>query len=80
MLTIEHVRVPAPMFARRAAYVAQQLWRSLGRSSADVIFTRDLTIAALLSACLPARRRCVRVARLPPAVGESCRDALERRG
>jgi glycosyltransferase involved in cell wall biosynthesis len=47
-LTIEHVRVPAPLSARRAAYVAHSLWRALGQSRADVIFTRDLTIAGLL--------------------------------
>jgi len=72
MLTIEHVRVPAPMSARRAAYVAHSLWRSLGRSSADVIFTRDLTIAALLLRLpSPARAPVVYESHgFAPAVGE----------
>jgi len=71
-LTIEHVRVPAPLPARRAAYVAHSLWRSLGQSRADVIFTRDLTIAALLLR-LPSSVRAPVVYEshgFAPAVGE----------
>jgi glycosyltransferase involved in cell wall biosynthesis len=47
-LTIEHVPVPSAPSARRVAYVAHSLWRSIGRSRADVLLTRDLTIAGLL--------------------------------
>jgi glycosyltransferase involved in cell wall biosynthesis len=62
-LTIEHVSAPASPSGRRAAYVAHSVWRSLGRSRADVILTRDLTIAGLLLR-LPASAR-------PPVVYES---------
>jgi glycosyltransferase involved in cell wall biosynthesis len=62
-LTIERVGVPASPAARRAGYVAHSLWRSLGRARADVVLTRDLTIAALLLR-LPAAAR-------PPVVYES---------
>jgi glycosyltransferase involved in cell wall biosynthesis len=71
-LTIEHVRVPAPLAARRAAYMAHSLWRSLGPSRADVIFTRDLTIASLLLR-LPSSARAPVVYEshgFAPAVGE----------
>ena len=62
-LTIEYVTAPASPSGRRAAYVAHSVWRSLGRSRADVILTRDLTIAGLLLR-LPASAR-------PPVVYES---------
>lgn len=62
-LAIERVRVPASPSARRAAYVAGSVRRSLGRTRTDVLVTRDLTIAALLLR-LPAGVR-------PPVVYES---------
>jgi glycosyltransferase involved in cell wall biosynthesis len=62
-LTIEQVRVPPAPAARRAAYVAHSLWRSVGRSRADALLTRDLTIAGLLVR-IPSSMR-------PPAVYES---------
>jgi glycosyltransferase involved in cell wall biosynthesis len=62
-LTIERVRVAASPAWRRAAYVAHSLWRSVGHGRADVLFTRDLTIAALLLRLPPAAR--------PPVVYES---------
>ncbi len=62
-LTIERVRVPASLSARRVAYVAHSMWRSLGASRADVVFTRDLAIAGLLLRLPPAAR--------PPVVYES---------
>ena len=62
-LTIERVRVPASPSGRRVAYVAHCLWRSLGRSRADAILTRDLAIAALLLRLPPFAR--------PPVVYES---------
>ena len=62
-LIIERVRVPASPSGRRAAYVAHCLWRSVGRSKADALFTRDLTIAGLLLR-VPASFR-------PPVVYES---------
>jgi glycosyltransferase involved in cell wall biosynthesis len=62
-LTIERVRVPASPSLRRAAYVAHCAWRSLGRTRADALFTRDLTIAGLLLR-LPAAAR-------PPVLYES---------
>ena len=62
-LTIERVSAPDTLPARRAAYVAHSVWRSLGRSRADAILTRDLTIAALVLR-LPSSAR-------PPVVYES---------
>jgi glycosyltransferase involved in cell wall biosynthesis len=62
-LTIERVRVPAAPSARRMSYVAHSVWRSMGRSRADVVLTRDLTIAGLLLR-LPGSAR-------PPVVYES---------
>ncbi len=62
-LVIDRVRVPASPAARRAAYVAASVRRSIGRSRADVILTRDLAIAALLLR-IPAAAR-------PPVVYES---------
>ncbi len=55
-LTIERVRVPASPAARRAAYVGHSLWRALGPSRADVLFTRDLGVAGLLLRLPPAAR------------------------
>jgi glycosyltransferase involved in cell wall biosynthesis len=62
-LTIARVQVPASPSGRRAAYVAHCLWRSVGPARSDVLFTRDLMIAALLLR-LPAGAR-------PPVVYES---------
>ena len=47
-LTINCVRVPSALSARRAGYVAHALLGAIGRSAADIIVTRDLTIASLL--------------------------------
>ncbi|MFO7692965.1 MAG: glycosyltransferase family 4 protein [Vicinamibacterales bacterium] len=54
--TIERVPVPGAPAGRRAAYVAHSVWRSLGRSRADVIITRDLGVASLLVRLPPAAR------------------------
>jgi glycosyltransferase involved in cell wall biosynthesis len=62
-LVIDRVRVPASPAARRAAYVAASVGRSIGRFRADLILTRDLAIAALLLR-IPAAAR-------PPVVYES---------
>jgi len=62
-LVIDRVRVTGPPLARRAAYVAASAGRSLGRFRADLVLTRDLTIAALLLR-IPAAAR-------PPIVYES---------
>jgi glycosyltransferase involved in cell wall biosynthesis len=62
-LAIEHVSAPASPSGRRVAYVAHSIWRSFGRSQADVILTRDLTIAGLLLRLPPSAR--------PPVVYES---------
>ena len=71
-LTIERVAVPASPSARRAAYVAHSMWRALGPSRADVIFTRDLAIAGLLLRLPPAARAPVVYEShgFAPAVGE----------
>jgi len=79
-LTIEHVRVPARASARRAAYVAHSLWRSLGHSRADVIFTRDLSIAGLLLR-LPSSARAPLVYEshgFAPTVGEDLPAMLSK--
>ena len=55
-LTIERVHVPASPAARRAAYVGHSLWRALGPSRADMLFTRDLGVASLLLRLPPAAR------------------------
>jgi glycosyltransferase involved in cell wall biosynthesis len=47
-LRIDRVRVPASPRARRVVYMAQTGARAIGRSRADVMLTRDLTIAAYL--------------------------------
>ena len=62
-LVIDRVSAPASPAARRAAYVAASLGRSIGRFRADLILTRDLAIAALLLR-IPAAAR-------PPIVYES---------
>ena len=62
-LVIDRVSVPASPVARRAVYVAASVGRSLGRFRADLVLTRDLTIAALLLR-IPAAAR-------PPIVYES---------
>jgi glycosyltransferase involved in cell wall biosynthesis len=62
-LVIDRVSAPSSPAARRAAYVAASLGRSIGRFRADVILTRDLAIAALLLR-IPAAAR-------PPIVYES---------
>jgi glycosyltransferase involved in cell wall biosynthesis len=62
-LSIERVGVPASPAARRAAYLAHSLSRSVGRGRADAILTRDLAIAAMLLR-LPSWAR-------PPVVYES---------
>lgn len=62
-LRIARVVVRGPSALRRALYVGAALRRSLRAPRPDVVFTRDLGIAALLLR-LPARRR-------PPIVYES---------
>jgi len=47
-LRIEWCRVPAWPPARRVAYLAHALRRSLGARTADVVMTRDLSLAAAL--------------------------------
>jgi glycosyltransferase involved in cell wall biosynthesis len=49
-LTIEAMPVSGPAASRRAAYLTFALGRSLGRARQDLIFTRDLGVASLLSA------------------------------
>jgi len=77
-LTIERVRVPASLSARRVAYVGHSMWRSLGPSRADVVFTRDLAIAALLLRLPPAARAPVVYEShgFAPAVGEDLPSML----
>ena len=53
---IEQAPVMGPPFARRLGYLSFALGRAIGRSRADVIFTRDLGVAALL-AQMPAALR-----------------------
>ncbi len=50
---IEQAPVFGPQFARRLGYLSFALGRALGQARADVLFTRDLGVAALL-ARLPA--------------------------
>jgi glycosyltransferase involved in cell wall biosynthesis len=45
---IERAPVQGPQFARRIGYLSFALGRSLGRRTADVLFTRDLGVAAML--------------------------------
>jgi glycosyltransferase involved in cell wall biosynthesis len=60
-LVVEPVPVVGPHLARRMAYLVSALWRSAGRGRADIVMTRDLTVASLLLR-LPTR---------PPLVYES---------
>ena len=53
---IEQAPVFGPQFARRLGYLSFALGRALGQARADVLFTRDLGVAALL-ARLPAAMR-----------------------
>lgn len=46
---IEQAPVQGPQWARRIGYLSFALGRALGRSRADVLFTRDLGLAALLA-------------------------------
>ena len=62
-LAIECAPVAGPAFARRVGYLSFALGRVLGRARPDVVFTRDLGVAALL-ARMPAGMR-------PPLVYES---------
>jgi glycosyltransferase involved in cell wall biosynthesis len=60
---IEQAPVTGPALARRLGYLAFALGRAMGRTRADVLFTRDLGVAALLLR-VPAAFR-------PPVVYES---------
>jgi glycosyltransferase involved in cell wall biosynthesis len=51
---IEQAPVAGPMFARRMGYLAFALGRAMGRTRADVVFTRDLGVAAMLLRMPPA--------------------------
>ena len=62
-LVIDRVQVPSAPAARRAVYVAAGLARAIGHPRADLLLTRDLTMAALLLR-MPAAAR-------PPVVYES---------
>jgi len=53
---IEPAPVTGPQFARRTGYLAFALGRAMGRTRADVLFTRDLGAAALLLRIPPALR------------------------
>ena len=61
--TIRRVRVSGPAALRRARYMAAAARYSLGSLAPDVIYTRDLGIAAMLARIPPERR--------PPLVYES---------
>jgi glycosyltransferase involved in cell wall biosynthesis len=60
---IELAPVAGPQFTRRIGYLAFGLGRAMGRTRTDVLFTRDLGVAALLERVPPALR--------PPLVYES---------
>ena len=60
---IEQAPVTGPQFARRIGYLSFALGRAMGKARADVLFTRDLGVAAML-ARVPAALR-------PPLVYES---------
>jgi glycosyltransferase involved in cell wall biosynthesis len=60
---IELAPVKGPALARRFGYLAFALGRAMGRARADVLFTRDLGVAALLARTPHAAR--------PPLVYES---------
>jgi glycosyltransferase involved in cell wall biosynthesis len=60
---IERAPIAGPQFARRVGYLSFALGRALGRTRSDVLFTRDLGVAAMLVQ-IPAGLR-------PPVVFES---------
>jgi glycosyltransferase involved in cell wall biosynthesis len=62
-LAIEAAPVRGPQFARRIGYLSFALGRALGRDKADVLFTRDLGVAAMFLRVPRAMR--------PPVVYES---------
>ena len=65
-LTIERAPVSGPAAARRLGYLAFAFGRAIGRDRPDVVFTRDLGVAALLrrpAGRCPAAGR-LRIARL----------------
>jgi glycosyltransferase involved in cell wall biosynthesis len=62
-LTIELAPVMGPQFARRIGYLSFALGRAIGKARPDVLFTRDLGVAAMFSQ-LPSTLR-------PPVVYES---------
>ncbi len=47
-LRIDQVAVPSNPAARRGVYLAQACWRAMGTAGADVVLTRDLTLATLI--------------------------------
>ena len=53
---IEQAPLSGPQFARRLGYLSFALGRALGKARADVLFTRDLGVAALLARVPPALR------------------------
>lgn len=55
-LVLDVVPGPASPTARRIVYLAHALRRALGADDVDVLYTRDLALAALLARC-PARLR-----------------------
>ena len=55
-LTIEVVPITGPAAARRTGYLTYALARSLGRARQDLLFTRDLGLAALLLRVPPRMR------------------------
>ena len=60
-LTIERAPVSGPAFARRIGYLAFAAGRASGAGRADIVMTRDLTVASLVLH-LPSRPPLVRVA------------------
>jgi glycosyltransferase involved in cell wall biosynthesis len=56
LLRIEVVPVSGPPAARRAGYLTYAIGRSLGRARQDLIFTRDLGLAALVLRLPPSLR------------------------
>jgi len=60
---IEVAPVAGPQFARRVGYLSFALGRALGKARADVLFTRDLGVAAMFARVPPTLR--------PPLVYES---------
>jgi glycosyltransferase involved in cell wall biosynthesis len=62
-LSIEQAPVTGPQFARRLGYLSFALGRTLGKARADMLFTRDLGVAAMLAQVPEALR--------PPFIYES---------